>query len=120
MEETKCPGIEKMFWIYEILFSELDQLVEMMNRSDGQEGEWIEEPPPAPAAMRAKLMKYYTGTFKSSVYDDEMILDPRLKLYLTMQAEWSGGQDGEYSGTGYSAAYQIHYLQQYEKITPES
>jgi len=37
--------------------------------------------------MRTKLTKYYTETFKSSVYDDEMILDPRLKLYLTTQSE---------------------------------
>lgn len=120
MEATKRPGIEKVFWIYETLFNELDQLVETMDRSDGEELKWIEELQPAFAAMRAKLMKYYTGTSKLSVYSDGMILDPRLKLYLTTRSEWSGGWNGEYFGAGYFAACRNRYLERYEKINPQS
>ena len=120
MEGTKGPGIEKVFWIYETLFNELDRLVEMMDRADGKEAEWIEEYQPAFEAMGAKLIKYYTGTSKPSVYGDGMILDPCLKLYLTTQPQWSGGQEGEYSGAGYSAAHRNRYLEWYEKITPQS
>jgi len=120
MEATKRPGIEKVFWIYETLFNELDRLAELIDRSDGEEGDWIEELHPAFLAMRAKLTKYYTGTSKPSVYGDGMILDPRLKLYLTTQPEWSGGQDGPYSGAGYSAACRNRYLQQYENPEPHS
>jgi len=120
MEGTKRPGIEKVFWIYETLFNELDRLAEVMDQADTKEAEWIKELQPAFGAMRAKLTKYYTGTSKPSVYGDGMILDPRLKLYLTTQPQWSGGQDGEYSGAGYSAACRNRYLEKYEKVTPQS
>ena len=120
MEAMKRPGIEKVFWIYETLFNELDRLAELIDRSNGEEGDWVEELHPAFTAMRAKLTKYYTGTSKPSVYGDGMILDPRLKLYLTTQPEWSGGQDGPYSGAGYSAACRNRYIQQYEKSESHS
>ena len=61
--------------------------------------------------MRKKLTKYYDEIVIPSVYDDGMILDPRLKLYLTIRSEWSGGQTGEYSGPGYSAACRQRYLE---------
>jgi len=38
---------------------------------------------------------------------DGMILDPRLKLYLTKQPQWSGGNEGEYSKAGYSKIIRI-------------
>jgi hypothetical protein len=119
MEATKRPGIEKVFWIYETLFNELDRLAEVMDQSEEEEAKWIKELRPAFVAMRAKLTKYYIGTSKPSVYGDGMILDPRLKLYLMTQSEWSSGYDGEYSGAGYSAACRNRYLEQYKKIAPQ-
>ena len=65
--------------------------------------------------MRAKLTKYYPGTFKSFVYDDEMILDPRLKLHLIKRPEWSDEQKGEFSDEAYSTACRKRYVKQYQK-----
>ena len=120
MEGTKRPGIEKVFWIYETLFNELDRLEDVMEESNGRDAEWIKELQPAFEVMRTKLTKYYDKTAIPSVYGDGMILDPRLKLYLTTRPEWSGGQMGEYSGAGYSASCCKRYIEQYEKIAPQS
>ena len=120
MEGTKRPGIEKVFWIYETLFNELDRLEDVMEESNGRDAEWIKELQPAFEVMRTKLTKYYDKTAIPSVYGDGMILDPRLKLYLTTRLEWSGGQMGEYSGAGYSASCRKRYIEQYEKIAPQS
>jgi len=62
MEATKRPGIEKVFWVYETLFNELDRLVDVINESTERDGEWAEELQPAFEAMRAKLTKYYDKT----------------------------------------------------------
>ena len=43
MEATKRPDIEKVFWIYETLYNELDRLGDMMEKSDERETEWIAE-----------------------------------------------------------------------------
>ena len=120
MEATTRPGIEKVFWIYETLFNELDRIVETMDKAVGEEAGWIEELEPAFGAMRAKLTKYYTGTSKPFVYGDGMILDPRLKLHLTKRPEWSGGQEGEFSGEAYSAACRKRYVENYQKSTHPS
>ena len=95
MEGTKRPGIEKVFWVYETLFNEIDRLVEAMDNVIGRDSQWIRELLPAFQAMRAKLTKYYDKTATPFVYGDGMILDPRLKLYLTKQSQWSGGDEGE-------------------------
>jgi len=116
MEGTKRPGIEKVFWVYETLFNEIDRLVEAMDNVIGRDSQWIRELLPAFQAMRAKLTKYYDKTATPFVYGDGMILDPRLKLYLTKQSQWSGGDEGEYSTAGYSAACRKRYCERYEKL----
>ena len=47
MEGMKRPGIEKVFWIYETLFNELDRLEDVMEESNGRDAEWIKELQPA-------------------------------------------------------------------------
>jgi len=51
MEATKRPGIEKVFWIYESLYNELDRLSSLMEASDMTEARWIEDLQPAFEAM---------------------------------------------------------------------
>ena len=82
MEGTTRPGIEKVFWIYETLFNELDRLVDVMDKTVGKDAKWVKELQLRSKAMRAKLTKYYNKTAIPSVYSDSIILDPRLKLYL--------------------------------------
>ena len=118
MEATKRPGIEKVFWIYESLYNEIDRLVEVMDTTVGRDSQWVKELLPAFRLMRTKLTKYYDQTVLPTVYGDGMILDPRLKLYLTRQPTWSGGKRGPYSTTGYSASCRKRYCERYEKIAP--
>ena len=113
MEATKRPGIEKVFWLYESLYNELDRLSALIEASDRMEAEWIDYLQPTFEAMRKKLTKYYDKTALPSVYHDGMILDPRLKLYLMSQPEWSGGQTGTFSAAGYSTACRKRYLELY-------
>jgi len=80
--KERCVRIEKVFWIYETLFNELDQLVDVMDKAVRKDAKWVTELQPAFKAMRAKLTKYYNKTTIPFVYSDGMILDPRLKLYL--------------------------------------
>ena len=120
MKTTKRSDIEKVFWIYETLFNEIDRIAEAIDNAVGEETEWIEELEPAFVVMRAKLTKYYTDTSKSSVYGDEMILDPRLKLHLIKQPEWSDEQQGEFSDEKYSAACRKRYVEHYQKFTHSS
>src|SRR5213075_1091926 len=51
MEATKCHGIEKVFWIYETQFNEVNRIAEAMDKAVGEEAEWIEELEPAFVAM---------------------------------------------------------------------
>jgi hypothetical protein len=39
MEATKRPGIEKVFWIYESLYNEIDRLVEVMDTTVGRDSQ---------------------------------------------------------------------------------
>jgi hypothetical protein len=116
MEATKRPGIEKVFWIYESLYNEIDRLVEVMDTTVGRDSQWVRELLPAFTLMRTKLTKYYDKTALPTVYGDGMILDPRLKLYLAKQATWSGGKRGQFSAAGYSASCRKRYCARYEKI----
>ena len=118
MEATKRPGIEKVFWIYESLYNEIDRLVEVMDTTVGRDSQWVKELLPAFRLMRTKLTKYYDKTALPTVYGDGMILDPRLKLYLTKQSSWSGGRRGQFSTAGYSASCRKRYCEQYEKTLP--
>jgi len=121
MEATNRPGIEKVFWIYEKLFNDLDRLAEQLDDATGEEERCLDDLISAYDAMRSKLSKYYSGTGKPGVYGDAMILDPCLKLHLTKSPEWSGGQTGEYSGQGYSRACRRRFIEDYQKseIEPE-
>ena len=101
IEATNHPGIEKIFWIYEKLFNDLNRLAEQLNNATGKKEKCLEDLISANDIMWSKLSKYYSGTGKPDVYGDAMILDPCLKLHLTKHLEWSGGQTGEYSGQGY-------------------
>ena len=116
MEATKGPGIEKVFWIYESLYNEIDRLMEGMDTTVGRDSEWVKELLPAFRLMRTKLTKYYDKTALPTVYGDGMILDPRLKLYLMKQPNWSGGKREQFSTSGYSTSCRKRYCERYEKI----
>ena len=121
MKATNRPGIEQVFWIYEKLFNDLDRIAEHLNNATGEEERCFDALIPAYDTMRSKLSKYYSGTGKPDAYGDAMILDPHLKLHLTTNMDWSGGQMGEYSGDGYSRACRQRFIEQYQEseIQPE-
>lgn len=109
MESTSRPGIEKVFWIYETLFNELDRLSDILEQSKSTDKAWINELYPALIAMRAKLSKYYAKTGKSTVYADAVILDPKQKLALFQQQSWSDIDVNEYTNkcrSRYTSQYQ--------------
>ena len=121
MEAMNRPGIEKVFWIYEKLFNDVDRIAQHLNNETGEEKRCLDALIPAYDAMHSKLSKYYSGTEKPDVYRDAMILDPHLKLHLTTNMDWSGCQVGEYCGDGYSRACWQRFIAQYQEseIQPE-
>ncbi len=85
MEAMKHPSIKKVFWIYESLYNEINHLMKVMDMTVGRDSEYVKEFLLVFKDMRIKLTKYYDKTVIPFVYDDEMILDPHLKLYLMKQ-----------------------------------
>jgi hAT family C-terminal dimerisation region len=115
IESTSRPGIERVFWIYETLFNELDRLMEVLEKSKSPEAVWIEELQPALEAMRKKLSKYYGATAKAFVYGDAVILDPHCKLQLFKQPSWDKSDLEEYS-EGCRTRFNIDY----QGLNPQS
>ena len=51
IEGTTRVGIDKVFWIYETLFNELDRLDDILEASKSADARWIEALQPALGAM---------------------------------------------------------------------
>ena len=111
IEGTTRVGIDKVFWIYETLFNELDRLDDILEASKSADVRWIEALQPALGAMREKLAKYYRGTGKSFVYADAVIFNPRSKLELFKQSSWEDGDLEKYRDQ-----CRKRYIEDYEEL----
>jgi len=120
LEQTTRPGIDKVFWVYESLFNELDRLSTIAEDRINSQHTWLQAVKPALSALRAKLSKYYGNTARSFVYPNGVIFQPRGKLTLFKQQSWD---DDEI--TKYSAMCRDRYVAEYEgtkerSVTPIS
>jgi hypothetical protein len=97
LQETHRPSIDKVFWVYETLYNELDQFSEVLNQPAHKNYPWAQEIKPALNALHKKLTKYYSRTGKPFVYTDGVIFQPRGKLALFKQASWDTGDAEKYS-----------------------
>src|SRR5579859_2780224 len=111
MESTTWPGIERVFWIYETLFNELERLSDVLEWSKSRDKAWIHELQPALIAMRAKLSKYYTKMENPAVYADAVILDPNQNITLFQQQSWTDTDVDKYTDE-----CQSRYVSEYQNL----
>jgi len=97
LQQTKRPSIDAVFWSYETLFNEIDELNTIFNTPINKQRSWIQELACAVKKMMAKLRKYYNKTERPYVYSDGQILEPRGKLILFDQDSWDPGDADKYS-----------------------
>jgi hypothetical protein len=88
LEQTTRPGIDKVFWVYESLFNELDHLTDILEDQRNAQHRWMTVIQPALIELRDKLQDYYSKTERPSVYLSSVILQPRGKLSLFAQQSW--------------------------------
>jgi len=88
LQQTSRPSIDSVFWAYETLFNEIDEVQTVFALPKHKERPWIKELATGVAKMRNKLMKYYGKTEKPYVYSDSVILEPWGKGSLFSQESW--------------------------------
>jgi len=109
LQETKRPAIDAVFWSYETLFNEIDQLQTILSTPTNKRRSWVQEVAVAVEKMASKLRKYYKATDKPYVYSDGQILEPLGKLVLFDQESWDQ-EDAE----KYSKMCRARYVRDYE------
>ncbi len=95
-QTTKRPGIDSVYWNYEILFNKIDAMKETFSNLKYVDKSWIQEIHVAVDQLSKKLEKYYTDTEMPFVYPDSCILEPRGKLIIFKQPRFGGGSEGQY------------------------
>ena len=86
LQMTRRPTIDAIFWCYEMLFNELDELETISTTRANRNRPWIQELKHAVDRMQAKLRKYYGKTDKTFVYGDGVILHPRGKSIFVQES----------------------------------
>ena len=84
LQTTRRPTIDAVFWCYETLFNELDDI---FTTRASKSRPWIQELKHAVDRMCTKLRKYYSKTDDTFVYGDSAILHPCGKI-IFMQNSW--------------------------------
>ena len=85
LQKTSRPRIDHVFWSYENLFNNIDDLQTMLSRPRHRNKPWTKSLAVAVDQMRLKLSKYYQKTEHPFVYSDAVILEPSGKLLLFEQ-----------------------------------
>ena len=111
LEQTTRPGIEKVFWVYENLFNELDRVSTILDRRENRDVAWAQELRPALNALAEKLRKYYKATEGPYVYPNGVIFQPHGKLVLFEQQSWDKEDIQRYS-----EACRERYISEYESV----
>ena len=88
LESTKKPEVDRVYWAYNRMFNEIDDLKATLARREGRRQNWSKELLVALVEMQEKLKKYYKKTGAPSVYVDAMILNPKIKLSGFKGPEW--------------------------------
>ena len=86
LQATKRPELHKVWWAYDTMFNEIDDMKEGM--ASHNYAEWAPQLSSATEAMEASLRQYYEATKLSPVYVDVTILNLRTKLSLFKTETW--------------------------------
>jgi hAT family C-terminal dimerisation region len=118
-ESTSRPRIAEVFWTYENLFNELDELKSSVDEAIEQGKEWATNLEEALEAVTEKLQDYYGRTSHPFVYGDATILDPFMKEVVFMQ-EGLSGKDGHDWKRIYETACRQRYVAKYERKSQDT
>jgi hypothetical protein len=108
LESTKKPEIDRVFWVYNRMINEIEDLRATLARREARRQPWAKELLVALAMMQEKVKKYYEKTTAPMVYVDAMILNPKLKLSGFIGPEWEAYDAEEYRIQA-RARYMSHY-----------
>lgn len=114
LQKTSRPRIDHVFWSYESLFNNIDDLQMMLSRPRNHNKTWAKTLEIAVEQMRLKLSKYYMKTEHPFVYSDAVILEPSGKLLLFEQDSFEPHFKGKYSHE-----CRERYINDYESRTLE-
>jgi hAT family protein len=96
LESTKKPEVDRVYWVYNRMFNEIDDFKSTLERREGRNQPWSKALLTALIGMEFKLKKYYEKTGTPSVYVDAMILNPKVKLSGFRGPEWDRTDAEEY------------------------
>lgn len=114
LQKTSRPRIDHVFWAYEVLFNNIDDLQAMLARPRNHKKTWAKSLATAVEQMRLKLSKYYQKTEHPFVYSDAVILEPSGKLLLFEQDSFEPHYKGKYS-----QECRERYVNYYESMASE-
>ena len=114
LESTLKPGIDRVYWAYNRMFDEIEDLTATLRRREARRQGWSKELLAALVLMREKLEKYYDKTGTPTVYVDAMILNPKIKLTGFTRPEWNDNDADRYRQQA-RARYMVNYANR--KIT---
>jgi hypothetical protein len=120
LESTEKPELDCVFWIYNKLFTQIEEFQKTLKAREELEEAWVGELLGALEKMYNYLKKYYRKAGQS-VYSDSMILYPRIKLKLFHTKDWDDSDATHYAGIcqdNYDENYATLGLSEIEKSTP--
>jgi hypothetical protein len=97
LESTEKPELDRVFWIYNKLFTQIEEFQRTLKAREELDEAWAGELLGALEKMYDHLKKYYRKAGQT-VYSDSMILHPRIKLKLFHTADWDDGDANHYAG----------------------
>jgi hypothetical protein len=97
LQKTSRPRIDYVFWSYEILFNNIDDLQAKLQEDRELNKPWALPLLDAVENMAKKLRTYYNKTQHPFVYSDAVILEPSGKLFLFEQDSFEPGFKEKYS-----------------------
>jgi len=114
LQRTSRPRIDHVFWSYEMLFNNIDDLQTVLSHPQNRNKSWAKGLKTAVEQMRFMLSKYYKKTAHPFVYSDAVILEPSGKLLLFEQDSFEPHFKGKYS-----QECRERYVENYESRAPD-
>ena len=109
LQTTSRSSIDEVFWIYETLFSKINQLKDTFHFLQYKDLTWVYNIHQTIDKMTEKLNKHYKIIDKSFVYSDAVILEPCGKLTLFEQPNMNKKLTSKYE-----KACRRRYTERYE------
>jgi hypothetical protein len=96
LESSEKPELDRVFWIYNQLFSQIEAFQKTLEARQEMEEAWAAELLHALEKMYKHLQKYYKKATQA-VYSNAVILHPRIKLKLFKTKDWGEDDANNYA-----------------------